>query len=41
MDVEVRNIVIGAGGLGFVSGLVKSDASCSPPLRRFFGAVLP
>ena len=38
------DIAIGAGGLGFDSrvGLIgHSVASGLPPLRRFFGAVLP
>ena len=37
------DIAIGAGGLGFENraGLIKhSVANGSPPLRRFFGAVL-
>ena len=50
-SVAVQRIAIGAGGLAFnsragqidhsvgQSGLVKSNGS--PPLRRFFGAVLP
>ena len=40
----VRNIVIGAGGLGFDSRaghIERSVASDSPRLRCYFGVVLP
>ena len=42
-DVDAQDIVIGAGGLGLNSlasqiGRIVSDGS--PPLRRFFRAVL-
>ena len=39
-----NNTTIGAGGLGFhfrVGQIRQSVANGSPPLRRFFGAMLP
>ena len=40
----VKDMTIGAGGLGFDSRVAQIGHSIdggSPPLRRFFGAVLP
>ena len=38
--VIVNNIAAGAAGLGFVIGLVKSDAQLPAAAATFFGAVL-
>ena len=43
LNVVVKDIVIGAGGMGFDSRAGQTQ-HCRPrlrPLRRFFGAVLP
>ena len=44
VGVVVRNIAIGAGGMGSIPMLAKleqSVANVSPLLRLYFGAVMP